>query len=80
MENVSKTYSNVNKDFANENATRNKSATVRNVSVKAKIQNNVMHVKKDCFESYYSSCGIVEYLASTIDNSVIMCDEILTVE
>ena len=49
-----------------------------NVDVSAKIQKNIIHVKKVYIWNLATcSCENVEYLASTIQDSVITCDEII---
>ena len=48
-----------------------------NADVSVKIQKNIMHAKIIIFGILPHSCENVEYLTSTIDGSVIMCDEII---
>ena len=65
---------NVNASLTVANVTRIKSRIMINVGVSAKIRKNIMRVKKDhiCNSVSYS-CKNVEYLANTIEDSVITC-------
>ena len=62
-----------------ENVTQIKSGTKINVGVSAKIQGNIMCVKKflNIGNSATYSCRNDKYLGSIIDDSVITCDEIV---
>ena len=64
----------VNASLTVANVTRIKSRIMINVGVSAKIRKNIMHVKKDhiCNSASYN-CKNVEYLASTIEDSLITC-------
>ena len=61
---------NVNVSLMVENVTQIKIGIMINAGVSAKIQKNIMHVKKMKF-------GILLHIVAKIDNSVITCDEII---
>ena len=50
---------------------------ITNVDVSAKIWKNILSVKKIIFVAVVAKMVISKYLASIIDNSVIICDDII---
>ena len=61
-----------------ENVTQIKSAITINVGVSVKIWKNIMCAKKIYFWNLATcSCENGKYVGSIIDDSVIMCDEII---
>ena len=70
-------YVNVNVNLMVENIIQIKYKITRNVNASARIQKSIMLAKKNIQNPAPCSCENGKYLASSIDHTVITCEEII---